>query len=225
MKDFKKKIILTIFLLIFIAYFVFNFGFKIIFSASTFLAKIRSKPTPTFEAKEENFIGDINIDNIPKATNSASFLVEGSILNFSEITFFLNNEKVKKISLDGETNFQEEIEGLKEGKNTFYAVAESKENFKKTPIFEILYKAKKPKLEIIQPKEGEEFSSAEIVVKGKTDKETFIKINDTPVIVDAFGNFEKTIILKNEGENTIQISAEDLAGNLENKEIKIFYQK
>jgi len=63
------------------------------------------------------------------------------------------------------------------------------------------------------------------LVKGTTDKETFVKINENPVIVDALGNFEKTITLQNEGENTIQITAQDIAGNLENKEIKVFYQK
>jgi len=225
MKDIQKKIFFAFFLLIFIFYFLFTFGFKIIFSVSTFLANIRAKPTPNFESKEENFIGDINIDNIPQATNSASFLVQGSVLNFNEITFFLNEEKIKKINLDGETNFQEEIEGLKEGKNTFYAIAKNKEHFKKTPIFEILYKPQKPKLEISQPQDEEKFSNAEILVKGTTDKETFIKINDTPVIVDALGNFEKTITLKNEGENIIQITAEDIAGNIETKEIKVFYQK
>lgn len=225
MKDIQKKIFFAFFLLIFIFYFLFTFGFKIIFSVSTFLANIRPKPTPHFESKEENFIGNINIDNIPQATNSASFLVQGSVLNFNEITFFLNDEKIKKINLEEESNFQEEIEGLKEGKNTFYAIAKNKEHFKKTPTFEILYKPQKPKLEISQPQDEEKFSNAEILVKGTTDKETFIKINDTPVIVDALGNFEKTITLKNEGENIIQITAEDIAGNIETKEIKVFYQK
>jgi len=225
MKDLRKKIFFTLFLLIFIFYFLFTFGFKIIFSVSTFLANIKPKPTPNFESKEENFIGDINIDSIPQATNSASFLVQGSVLNFNEITFFINDEKIKKIELEGETNFQEEIKGLKEGKNTFYAIAKNKEHFKKTPLFDILYKPQKPKLEIIQPKDGEKFENAEVLVKGTTDKETFVKINDTPVIVDALGNFEKTITLQNEGENTIQITAQDMAGNLETKEIKVFYQK
>jgi hypothetical protein len=225
MKDLRKKIFFTLFLLIFIFYFLFTFGFKIIFSVSTFLGNIRSKPTPNFESKEENFIGDINIDIIPQATNSASFLVQGSVLNFNEITFFLNDEKIKKIELEGETNFQEEIEDLKEGKNTFYAIAKNKEHFKKTPVFDILYKPQKPKLEISQPKDEEKFANAEVFVKGTTDKETFVKINDTPVIVDALGNFEKTITLQNEGENIIQITAQDIAGNLETKEIKVFYQK
>jgi len=225
MKDFKKKIFITIFLLIFIIYFLFSFGFKIIFTVSSFFANFQNKPTPSFEIKEENFFGDINIDNIPQATNSAYFLVKGNVLNFNELTFFLNDQKIKNIILEEENNFTEEIGLLKEGKNTFYVIAKNKNKSKKTPIFEILYKPKKPKLEINQPRDGDKFTNPEIIIKGKTDKETFIKINDNPIIVDALGNFEQIVNLKNEGENTIRISAEDIAGNLETKEIKVFYQK
>jgi len=225
MKNPQQKIIFTFFLVLFIFYFLFTFGIKIIFRVSSFIANFKSNPNHTIELKEENFIGDINIDNVHQATNSVTFLVQGSVLNFNEIAFFLNDKKVKKIDLDTETNFLEEIGNLKEGKNFFYAVAKNKDHSKKTPIYEIFYKSKKPKLEISQPKEGEKFSTQEVIIRGITDKETFIKINDIPVIVDALGNFEQTIMLKNEGENTIQIIAEDIAGNLETKEIKVFYQK
>jgi len=175
MKDLRKKIFFTLFLLIFIFYFLFTFGFKIIFSVSNFLANIKPKPTPNFESKEENFIGDINIDSIPQATNSASFLFQGSVLNFNEITFFLNDEKIKKIELEGETNFQEEIEGLKEGKNTFHAIAKNKEHFKKTPVFEILYKSQKPKLEISQPKDGKNLQTPKFWLKEQLTKKPLLK--------------------------------------------------
>ena len=225
MKDFQKKIFFTFFLVFFIFYFFFIFGFKLIFGLSSFIANLKTKPTPIQESKEENFIGDITIDNLPQATNSAFFLVEGSVLNFNEIIFFLNDKKIKKIDLKEETDFSEEIGKLHEGKNLFYAIAKNKDYSKKTPVYEILYKPNKPKLEISQPKDEEKFSTQEIIIKGTTDKETFIKINDVPVIVDALGNFQFTIVLKNEGENIIQITAEDIAGNIETKQIKVFYQK
>jgi len=225
MKNLKSKIIFSFLILIFLFYFLFNFGFKIIFSVSSLIGNLNNKIYPTPNIPKENFIGELSIDSIPQATNSANFLVQGKAVNFDSVYFYLNNEKIKKIDLEGETDFLEEIDKLKEGKNLLYAIAKNKDYSKKTPVYEILYKSKKPKLEISQPKDGEESLNQEIIIKGITDKETFIKINDAPVTVDALGNFELTITLKNEGENIIQITAEDIAGNIETKEIKVFYKK
>jgi len=227
MKNLKKKIILGFLILIFLFYFLFNFGFKIIFSVSSFISNLNNKISPTPRFQKENFIGDITIESIPQATNSAKFLVQGRAINFDTVTFYLNDEKIKTIDLPEESDFSEELGDLKDGKNIFHAVAKNKAYsiFKKTSIYEIFYKSKKPKLEILEPKDGDKFLNQEIVIKGQTDKETFVKINEMPVIVDANGNFETSLILKNEGENKIQITASDIAGNLETKEITVFYQK
>jgi len=227
MKNLQSKIIFSFFLLIIIFYLFFNFGFKIILSFSSLVSNLETTITPTPFLKEENFIGDINIDSIPQATNSANFMVQGSVLNFNKVTFYLNDKKIKEINLDGESGFLEELGELEEGKNSFYAVAKNDDGSfsKKTTEYEIFYKSKKPKLEILEPKDGDKSSNQEIIIKGQTDKETFIKINDTPVIVDAVGNFQTSFTLKNEGENKIQITASDIAGNIETKEITVFYQK
>jgi len=227
MKNLRSKIIFAFFLLIVVFYFLFTFGFRIIFSITSFIGNINKNLTPTPPSQIENFIGNINIDSIPQATNSAKFIVQGSVLNFNKITFYLNDEKIKETDLAYETIFSEEIGNLREGKNSFYAIAKNKNHSfsKKTPVYEIFYKSKKPTLEVFEPKDGDKFSNQEIIIKGKTDKETFIKINDIPVIVDAVGNFQTSLILKNEGENKIQINASDLAGNIETKELTVFYQK
>ena len=52
----------------------------------------------------------------------------------------------------------------------------------------------------------------------------FIKINDFPIVVDANGNWETNIKLK-DGDNLITIIASDLAGNTESKIITVNYQK
>ena len=62
------------------------------------------------------------------------------------------------------------------------------------------------------------------MIKGVTDKEVFIKINDFPVVVNANGDWETSIKL-NEGNNSIIIIASDLAGNTETKTLTINYQK
>ena len=59
---------------------------------------------------------------------------------------------------------------------------------------------------------------------GETDKETYIKVNDLPVVVDAQGVFQTMVKLK-EGENKIAIIAQDVAGNSEEKILILTYEK
>lgn len=227
MKKIQTKIILGFFILLLLFYFLFNFGFKIIFSVSSFISNLNHKISPTPNSQKESFIGEINIDSIPQATNSPRILVQGTVVNFDTVSFYLNDRKVKTIDLSEELNFSEELGDLEEGKNIVYALAKNKvySISKKTPLYEVFYKEKKPKLEIFTPKDGEKINNNEVIIKGQTDKETFVKINEMPVIVDANGNFENSLIIKNEGENKIQITASDIAGNIETKEITVFYQK
>jgi len=95
---------------------------------------------------------------------------------------------------------------------------------KSTNTYTILFKEEKPKLEISQPNDKDKISQSEILLKGVTDKEIFVKVNDLPIVVDANGNFQTTIRLK-EGDNTIVITASDIAGNFETKNLTVTYQK
>lgn len=63
-----------------------------------------------------------------------------------------------------------------------------------------------PKLEIYSPEEGVVITENSIFVRGKTEKEIHLTINESPIIIDNNGFFEKNINLSN-GLNTITISA------------------
>ena len=88
----------------------------------------------------------------------------------------------------------------------------------------MLYKSEKPKLEIKEPQDGLKTNKQEVNLVGETDKETYIKVNDLPVVVDAQGVFQTTLKLK-EGENKIIITAQDIADNLEEKVLTVIYEK
>ena len=79
-------------------------------------------------------------------------------------------------------------------------------------------------MEITEPSDNFSTSNQEIKIKGSTDKETYVHINDLPVVVDANGNFETSIRLK-DGDNQITATAQDIAGNTETKTLKVTYQK
>ena len=139
--------------------------------------------------------------------------------------FFINSKKGKEIESSSDT-FSEEIGDLKKGDNSVYVLAKSKDNKieKNTIIYKVFYKNEKPKLDVSEPSDNSTLNNQEVKVKGITDKETYIRINDLPVVVDANGSFETTIRLK-DGDNQIVITGVDIAGNIETKSLKVTYQK
>lgn len=195
-------------------------------NTSVFIANIFNKNEVAPLTKNEDVYGAINIDDIPSATNSAKIIVSGSFVNYTVLKFYINDEKVKEKEISASDNFSEEIGDLVNGSNEVYIKASTKDgkNSKKTAVFQIFYNNQKPKLEISEPGDNSKTSKQDLLIKGTTDKEVFIKINDIPIVVDANGNWETNIKLK-DGDNLIAITASDLAGNTESKTITVNYQK
>jgi len=226
MKNLSKNIFYLIILFLFLLIFIFTIGFRLLLNSSVFIANFFSKKTPETLTKIDNHYGSIFIDNIKTATNSPSISIDGSFVNFDKIEFYLNDKKVKEINNPSTDTFSETVQDLKIGENTIYLKGiNTEENFsKKTQKYTVFYKNEKPKLEIFEPKNEEQTNKNEIKISGETDKEVFVKINGLPITVDALGKFTTTLRLS-EGENNIEIIAEDIAGNIETKTIKVIYQK
>lgn len=227
MKNFSKNnLFIYIFFFLITIILILTIGLKILLNSSIFIANFFNEKKPEPLNKTVDFYGSLNIDNIPTATNSSRFIVSGSVINYDKIQFFINDKKTNEINTLSNNSFSEEIGELIEGENKVYlkAVSNDLKSSKKSDIFTVIYKPNKPKLEIIEPQDKTKLSKQEILLKGKTDKEVFIKINNLPITVDVNGNFQTTVKLK-EGDNSILITAEDIAGNLETKNLTIIYQK
>ena len=59
---------------------------------------------------------------------------------------------------------------------------------------------------------------------GKTDRDNTVRANGSPLVVNADGSFNTLVRLK-EGENKIEITAQDDAGNEEKKILTVTYSK
>lgn len=225
-KQLNNTIFFSLFILIAVIVLIFTFGLKILLNTSSFVARLTEKKSDTALKKNQNLIEDIDIDSIPVATNSARIFVGGSVVNFDQVEFYLNGDLVKEIMLLTSDNFNEEIGDLNKGGNEIYVIGKSKESEeeKKSKIFTVLFKGEKPKLEVKEPQDNLKTNSSEIKVLGQTDKETYIKVNDLPVVVDAQGIFQTLVRLK-DGENKIIILAQDVAGNSEEKTLTVIYEK
>ncbi|EKE14650.1 MAG: SC protease [uncultured bacterium] len=221
----KNTIFLYVVILFIVLYFIFTFGIKLLLNTSSFISGLFPQPSIKPIAKTEDSFNSIDISSIPQATNSAKIIISGSILNFDVLDFYLNAKKVKEIVLSSDT-FSEEIGDLEKGDNDIYIKAKSRDNKieKNTITYKVFYKNNRPKLEITEPTDNSTTNNQEIKVKGNTDKETYIHINDLPVVVDANGSFETSVRLK-DGDNQIVATAQDIAGNVETKTIKVTYQK
>lgn len=221
----KNTIILYIVILFLVLYFIFTFGIKLLLNSSSFIAGLFPQPSTKPLSKTEDAFSIIDVNSIPQATNSAKIIVSGSVLNFDIVDFYLNAKKVREIESSSDS-YSEEIGDLEKGENDVYVLARSKDSKieKNTITYKVIYKNEKPKLDIIEPSDNSTTNNQEIKVKGSTDKETYIRVNDLPVVVDANGNFEISVRLK-DGDNQTVITAEDVAGNKEVKSLKVIYQK
>ena len=162
-----------------------------------------------------------------EATNSAQVKLTGS--TEPEITVYvsLNKTSVGIVTANENGDFEQNLQ-LNEGQNTITAVAIDMSGNKSQPSIPISvdFRSAMPKLEVITPKDGQQFSGTNnrVEIKGKTDPENRIMINDRVVIVSSGGNFSFTAGLVS-GENSFIIRAVDRAGNQKQQELKVIYQR
>jgi len=225
-KQFRTNIIFIILILLTVIVLISTVGLKILLNTSVFVARLSEKKTSQPLNKNQNFIGDVDIDTIPIATNSSRIIVGGSVINFNQVEFYLNGDLVEETSLLSSDNFSEEIGDLKSGENEVFVIGKSTDQNeeKKSKVYSVFYKSEKPHLELSEPQDGLKTNKQEVKVAGSTDKETYIKVNDLPVVVDAQGIFQTVVKLK-EGENKISIMAQDIAANTEEKTVTVIYEK
>lgn len=194
-------------------------------ATSAFIGNVFNKnKTENYSIKKDDFYGTVDIDSIPDATNSASIVFSGRVSNYDTVLVYLNDKKIDEKEVTD--SFDIEIDNLIEGENTVYLIAESAKDksTKKSESYTVVYKKEKPSLEITSPKDGDKTNKDEIKIVGKTDKEVIIEINSMPVVVNSLGEFQNSVKLQS-GENKIVVTAQDIAGNIETKEIKVIYEK
>lgn len=223
-KTFIQKMAIAVVLFIAFVIFFFSIGIKVLVSFTLFLNQLANGGNKQQTTEQKKVFNTVAIDPIPSATNSGTILFSGTALNFDSLEIYLNNEKLDEIDISD--TFSGEVKGLEKGENTIYFIAKSSETkeTKETDPYEVLYKNEKPKLDIQEPSDNSRTNKEDIKVAGQTDKETSIRINGQPIITDSEGKFSTMVRLK-DGENKIQIVAEDIVGNQEQKELKVTYSK
>lgn len=163
-----------------------------------------------------------------EATNSANLAIKGYSEPSSKVYLVVNANKQSDKITGEDGSFSFDSVPLDEGNNQIYAYAQDLAGNKSTEskTLDIIYDSQKPKLEISSPQKDQKFyyEDQEIIVAGKTDIDSNIKVNDYIATVDTEGNFVKKILL-HEGKNDIKIEALDIAGNKVEESLSVEYFK
>ena len=78
-KQLTRTIIFFSILFVLVLVFIATYGIKLLLNTSIFVADIaRPKNEVTKNNNDNTFIGSINVDEIPVATNSAKFIIKGN---------------------------------------------------------------------------------------------------------------------------------------------------
>jgi hypothetical protein len=166
--------------------------------------------------------------NTPIVTNKKELSLKGFSEPGSKVLLYVNGPQTGNVNSDTAGIFTFDAVSLIEGKNTIFAKAEDayQNQSEKSQILEIIYDTKKPKITIVEPKDGATIRNLNqrIAVKGTLDKKCEVKINDKLAVVSADNTFELLLGVV-QGNVEIKIEATDEAGNKSDETVNVKYVK
>lgn len=160
------------------------------------------------------------------ATSSARLPLSGYTEGKAEVTIVINGEQVETITADDAGSFETTVE-LKKGDNKIATFA--KRGDKESDLsrqYTVLLDTEKPKLELSEPQENQNFQSRAnqmLNIKGKTDVDAKVLVNGRTVYPADDGTFTTTFQMT-EGENILTIIAVDKANNETKVERKVTFK-
>lgn len=166
------------------------------------------------------------LDLLPKVTNKEKITLSGFSEGGNRVEFYLDSKKVGETNVV-DNNFEFKDLSLFEGENKIAVKSVNNQGDSSEPSVDVIVvlDTKEPPLEITSPVDGQTFNSNNrIKVLGKTEEDAQVFANGFLANVDSDGNFEVSIPL-GEGENKIEVKAQDEAGNEKVKELKAEFKK
>lgn len=229
-KEAKKQIAVFIFGIIIIFFLIIKFGFSAATSVVQLIINFNEKTSPNYSGQNNKIeiLTPPLLNSLTSATNSAVIDISGkSITNDGDVELFINNDLKAETNIDKNGDFIFENVNLNEGENSIKARFKTNENklsdFSKEDSIILIKKS--PDLDITFPQTNTIFSQGnqDVNVSGKTNPDNKVIVNGFWAIMQNDGSFSYTLRL-NDGDNTIKIESQDIAGNKTTKEITVKYQ-
>lgn len=208
----KRKVHIYLGIIVFLVIFFAIFGIQLFTKISLLLAP--SSKGATSQTGNKLALIAPRLDPMGEATNSAEITISGYANSGESVEISTETDIIKVLAAKDGTFSAPNIE-LVEGENRISAV--SKKDKKESPPSQVLvitYKNTPPKLEVSEPEDGKEYvgDQREATIKGVTDQDARVTINDRFVRVEDDGSFSIPYSLS-EGEVTLSIKSTDVAGN------------
>jgi hypothetical protein len=145
-------------------------------------------------------------------TREANIVVKGT--TEAGTTVMVNGRDVDLIGIDFSYDYE-----LREGKNSIKVESEDEVGNKISITRTVYLDTRPPDIIITSPEKGLTTNSVTISVEGTTEADATLKVNDNTVALS--GTMFTADVKLEEGENTITITATDLAGNTNSEDITV----
>ncbi|MBI5356158.1 hypothetical protein HZB78_00905 [Candidatus Collierbacteria bacterium] len=222
-KKTSRAVFLSLIIILAIGFIAIKFGLELLVKMAIFLSP-KNQPA---EQTQKLLLPAPVINSTPTATNSAQIKISGYANSMAKVIFIINGETSNSSAADTEGYFESGI-NLEKGDNfisvkyTDTAGNDSRESQSIT----IARDDESPTLTIDSPSGGTVFHGQDqktIEIKGKTESEASLTINNRYVSVKSDGSFSYKLGLQ-ESDNQISVISKDKAGNLTDKKIILRWQ-
>ena len=210
-----------------VLFLLFRYGIPLISDASFLFGRVTSSPKTDDSSKkdEDKHVPSPDLDSLPKATKEQNITITGTSLSSLKVSIYLNGSKDNETEVSDDGTFEFSVE-LSERDNIIKAKAfNDKGESDFSDSVSINYKKSGPELSIDSPSDNADLKGQNpIEVKGKTDPDVTVTINDFQAVTSSDGTYSYLLTLKG-GGNEIKAIAVDLAGNKTEKIIRVNYSQ
>lgn len=216
-------IFFSLIIILAIGFIAVKFGLELLVKMAVILAP---KSQPVFQ-EQKRLLPPPVINSTPNATNSAQISISGYASPVALVSLIVNGSLADSSEADSDGYFETKIQ-LDKGDNfvsvkyTDSSLNESRESQSIT-----INRDDEPPMLIIESPSGGAILHGQdqktVEIKGKTEAETSLTINNRYASIQSDGSFLSRIQLQ-EGENEITILAKDKAGNLTERKISLRWQ-
>lgn len=203
---------------------IFTVGISALGKFADLTDAVFKNKTPDAKTESATLLPPI-LDTLADATSNPQLKISGFSSDGDKVEVYLDGENVGETPIEG-GKFSYENITLKDGENELAvkAVGAGGESELSSGV-KITLDKKEPTLEVTSPTDGQTFlENNRIKVAGTTEKDAQVFANGFLANVGADGKFDVTIPLT-EGENQIEVKAQDEAGNVKTIKVKANFKK
>ena len=218
----RKNLFLSVLAIIVVLVLLVKFGIPLLVNFSLFLSG--QKTDESSKSTSSTYLSPPVLNQTANATNSAEFIITGTGVKNGEIDLYVNDSLSDKKETEDNGNFSFIIT-LKIGDNKIKTKAKKDDRESDfSNELDVAYKSAPPSLSVDSPTDGQKFEKDQNTarVSGKTDSGIRVTVNGFWAVIDENNNFSYNLPLQN-GDNIIKVVAQDQAGSITEKEIKVTY--